>query len=223
VLGGHSIFQAASVAKTSSIAIGALIALVPAVLGARIFLEVRVRFAPNMVTERSRAQLLISMLTLAIIAGVSVAVFRDAAGNGMEALRSTAETATIGLAVALAFGKLVGTTAALASGVPGGVLTPTLSIAAGFALLASFGLSALGIAPVSLWAITIAAMAVGLTVGLRAPLMAMAMVPELVGDYSLIPVIAIVVAAAWLIDRQIDRFLVHEGKRLPDGIHDEDG
>lgn len=223
VLGGHPIFQARSVAKTSSIAIGALIALVPAVLGARIFLEVRVRFAHNMVTERSRAQLLISTLALAVLAGVSVAVFRDAAGNGMEALRSTAGTATIGLAVALAFGKLVGTTAALASGVPGGVLTPTLSVAAGFALLASFGLSAVGIAPVSPWTITIAAMAVGLTVGLRSPLMAIVMVPELVGDYSLIPVIAAVVAAAWLIDRQIDRFLVHVGQRLPDGIHDEDG
>lgn len=223
VLGGHSVFQAKSSAKSSSIAIGALVALVPAVLGARLFLEARVRYAPNNLAKKSSTHPLRSTLMLALIAGVCVAVFRDAAGNGMEALRSTTGTATIGLAVALALGKLVGTTAALASGAPGGALTPTLSIAAGFSLLASFGLRALGVAPVSPWVITVAAMAIALTVGLRAPLMAIVMVPELVGDYSLIPVIAAVVAVAWLLDRQIDRVLLHEGQRLPDGIHDEDG
>ncbi len=223
VLGGHVLFSTLAGAKTSSIATGSFIAVVPAILGARLFLEARVRFGPKAVVERIKTRPLVVTFVLAVIAGLSVAVFRDAAGNGLEALRASAGTATIGLAVALAFGKLVGTTAALASGAPGGALTPTLSVAAGFALLASLGLSAVGIAPVSPWSITIAAMATGLAVGLRSPLMAIVMVPELVGDYSLIPVVAAVVAVAWLIDRRVDQVLVRGGKRLPAGIQDEDG
>lgn len=223
VLGGHPVFPTRRSATTSAIAAGAVIALVPATLGARLFIEARVRLAPKAVAERFATRPLMVAAILAIVAGASVAVFRDAAGNGMEALRTSASTATVGLAIALAVGKLVGTTAALASGAPGGALTPTLSVAAGFALLATFGLTAIGMKPSNPWEITIAAMAVGLAVGLRSPLMAIVMVPELVGDYSLIPVIAAVVAVAWLIDRQIDRVLVREGQWLPDGIHDEDG
>lgn len=223
VLASRAVFPTKVATNTSSIAIGALIALVPAVLGARLLLEARVHLGSKIVSKRFSTRPMLATLILAIIAGVSVALFRDAAGNGMEALRTTAGTATIGLAIALALGKLVGTTAALASGAPGGALTPTLSVAAGFALLASFGLSAIGIAPVSPWAITIPAMAVGIAVGLRSPLMAIVMVPELVGDYTLIPVIAAIVAVAWLVDRQIDRILLHRGKKLPAGIHDEDG
>ena len=66
-------------------------------------------------------------------------------------------------------------------------------------------------------------MAAGLAVGLRAPLMAAVMVPELLGDYSLIPVLSAVVVVAWLIDRRIDRWLLRGGEQLPSGIHDEDG
>lgn len=222
VFGGHSLFPGLA-GSWSSIALSGAIAVVPAVIGARLFLEARVRFDSKKLATRFANHPFLLTVLLAGVAGVSVAVFRDAAGNGMEALRAASGTATIGVAAALAIGKFVGTTAALAAGVPGGALTPTISVSAGFALLAYFGLCSLGFTPADPWAIAVAAMAAGLAVGLRAPLMAAVMVPELLGDYSLIPVLSAVVVVAWLIDRRIDRWLLRGGEQLPSGIHDEDG
>ena len=50
----------------------------------------------------------VTVAVLSIVAGLAVAVFPLAAGNGMEALRSAPGNATVGLALALAVGKLVG-------------------------------------------------------------------------------------------------------------------
>lgn len=222
LLGGHSLLPRLT-GSWSSIALSGAIAVVPGVIGARLFLEARVRFDSKKLATRFAHHPLLMTAVLATAAGLAVAVFRDAAGNGLEALRTTSSAATVGVAVALAIGKLIGTTAALAAGVPGGALTPTICVSAGFAMLTYFALGSLGFTPADPWAIAVAAMAAGLAVGLRAPLMAAVMVPELVGDYSLIPVVSAVVVVAWLIDRRIDRFLLRGGEQLPSGIHDEDG
>ena len=68
----------------------------------------------------------------------------------------------------------------------------------------------------------VAAMAVGFTVGVRSPIGAIFLIPELVGDYRLVPLIALVVAPTWLLDRGLDRAIGHFGAAIPDEVYDED-
>ncbi|NLA36114.1 MAG: hypothetical protein GX868_10580 [Actinobacteria bacterium] len=51
--------------------------------------------------------------------------------------------------------------------------------------------------------------------------MAIVLVPELVGDYSLLPLVGAVVAVAVLVDRGVDR-AISRSARVPDIIYDED-
>ena len=65
-------------------------------------------------------------------------------------------------------------------------------------------------------------MAVGVAVGLRSPMMAVMLLPEMLGDYTLVPAIGLIVAIAVVVDRCVDRLVRRLGERLPTGIHDED-
>jgi H+/Cl- antiporter ClcA len=91
------------------------------------------------------------------------------------------------------------------------VLSPTLAVAAGCALLID-----------SRWEVMVAAMAVGVAVGMRSPLVAVFLVPELLGDYRLVLPLAVVVAIAYLLDRGIDVLLRRLGRVIPTGVYDED-
>ena len=68
----------------------------------------------------------------------------------------------------------------------------------------------------------VACMAVGVTVGLRSPLVAIVLVPEMLGDYLLVPAIACVgvVASCSTVGSTsvLDRF----GAMLPTKVYDED-
>ena len=68
----------------------------------------------------------------------------------------------------------------------------------------------------------VSAMAVGVTVGLRSPLLAIVLIPEFVGDYTVLPVIAVVVAVALLVDRGIDSVINRIASPVPDVIYDDD-
>ncbi len=48
------------------------------------------------------------------------------------------------------------------------------------------------------------------------------LIPELVGDYRLVPVIAMIVAPAWLLDRGLDRAIGHFGASPDDQVYDAD-
>jgi len=105
----------------------------------------------------------------------------------------------------------MGTTAALGAGAPGGVLSPTLAVAAGCALLID-----------DRWEAMVAAMAVGVAVGMRSPLVAVFLVPELLGAYRLVLPIAVVVGIAFVLDRGIDVLVARYGRFIPTGVYDED-
>ena len=138
-------------------------------------------------------------------------IFPLASGNGLEALRRGPTAATVTLGLALMIGKLVGTTAALGAGAPGGVLSPTLGVAAGCALLID-----------NRWEAMVAAMAVGVAVGMRSPLVAVFLIPELLGDYWLAVPLVVVVGVAYVLDRLVDRLLERLGRFIPAGVYDED-
>jgi len=72
------------------------------------------------------------------------------------------------------------------------------------------------------WGPTVLAAAVGVAVGVRAPLVAIFLIPEMLGDYMLLPVVAVVVAVAAGVDRMIDVAVLRVGAMLPTGVYDED-
>ena len=51
----------------------------------------------------------------------------------------------------------------------------------------------------------------------------MFLLPEMLGDYTLVPYAAVmVVGRRYVLDRGIDRAAVSAGERLPTGVRDED-
>jgi H+/Cl- antiporter ClcA len=99
-----------------------------------------------------------------------------------------------------------------------------MGIAAGFALLSVLGLEQFGLDPAHgvVWGVMVAAMAVGVAVGLKSPLLAIVLVPELAGDYTLLLVIAVVVLAATVVDLGLDRVIRRFGPLVPDVVYDDD-
>ncbi|MEO6652570.1 MAG: chloride channel protein [Ilumatobacteraceae bacterium] len=221
LMDGHVIFPPIQGSQWRMIEM-ALIALLPSVIVARAFLQLRVRITGSTLSERIGCQPWVVAAVLSVVAGGAVAVFPAAAGNGMEALRQASVAAPVSLGVALGVGKLIGTTASLGAGAPGGVLTPTISVTSGFSLLVLLALSSMGYGVEHPWDAMVATMAIGVAVGLRSPLVAVFLLPEMVGDYSLVPAIAVIVGLAVLVDRGLDRVVAALGERIPVGVYDED-
>lgn len=214
-----------------ALVVAGLAVAVPAAVAARVFLGLRTVAADDGWRQRLPTTMRYGVVAVAaVVAGLAVALAPDAAGNGMDGLRTVPVSATVGLAVALLVGKIVGTTAALAAGAPGGVISPSMAIAGGAALLVVLGAEAAGLAVEHPWDVVVAAMVVGIAVGLRSPIMAPLLVAELLGDYTLIPALAVVALAAAGIDRLLDLAatgvdrLAHRAATEPaTRVRDEDG
>lgn len=200
------------------VAVLGILAVVPATVGSRLFLGLRHRSAVAAHERLPRARRVVVLIALM---AVTVTMVPLTAGNGMEALRFAGEHPTLSVGLTLAVGKLVATTGALASGVPGGAFSPTMALAAGWALLAFLAVQALGIplgAP--LWDGMLLAMVVGVAVGLEAPFTAVFTVPEMAGDLSLVPFAAGVTVLAIGLDRLWTRR--HDRRVGTPSLHDED-
>jgi H+/Cl- antiporter ClcA len=99
-----------------------------------------------------------------------------------------------------------------------------MGIASGSALLVLVGLQNLGLdigAGVT-WGVIACAMAMGVAAGLRSPFLAVVLVPELVGDYTMVPVMGVVVALVYLVDLGVDRVIRRVRPLLPNVVYDED-
>ncbi len=207
----------------SGIGAAALVALLPALVGARGFLWLRETFDARRQTVTARSDLVIVVGISAIIAGTAVAVSPDVAGNGLDALRHASELATVGaeLGVALLVVKLVATVAAIGSGAPGGVLTPTMTVGAGAALLTVAAVDATRWSAVDVSTVVAVAASVAVAVGLRSPLTAVFLLAEMTGDLVLAVYLAPVVLLATALDRRADRLLGRPPSH-PATVHDED-
>ena len=218
-LGGHPIFPGHS-GKVGSMVVLGLIAFVPAVVGARLFVQFR-EFLPTWGVVKDHPRVTLSVAVL--VSASTVAIAPLSAGNGMEALRHIAIGGSIAAAMSLAIGKLLAVSATLTAKAPGGVFTPTLAVCAGWVLATYVGLEALGVhLPGNHWDGILIGMAAGLTVGLHAPVLASVVVAEMSGQMGLIPFTAV---AAFLAHRTMHAVDVFEEKRripVPHEQHDED-
>lgn len=191
----HSVLPHPDVVEPSLL-VTVLVMVVPTTLAARGL------FALRRVAERSVPRFGgTAWIACAVAAALSVGIARAAAGNGMNAMALAAAEPVLWAAVGLAVFRVAGLLAALAAGVPGGVILPTMAIVAGWGLLTVIAVERLGFdLPGSRWDAMILAAAVGVAVGLRSPVMAVVLVPEMVGDYRLLPFTAIAVLLASAVD-----------------------
>jgi CIC family chloride channel protein len=219
-LGGTSIFARGTNPLHFGSFVQAAVGLVPALIATRVFFLLRERVTTPRHLTMSTTYVWMRSITFALIGGATVAFIPLTSGNGMEAIRRGADlkTATIGLALALCLGKLLATTAALGSGAPGGVFSPSMAVASGAALLCFEGLAKAGVTlPGSHWDGMLAAMSVGIAVGTRTPLVGIIVVAELAGDARLLPVCALSVGGAWLIEKVVQRVRDRSGSAT-DGL-----
>ena len=205
-LGGTTIFHRGDRPLSGGSFVRAAAGVVPALVATRVFFALRQRLAPRNQPCAESRRVWARSATFALIGGLTVAALPMTSGNGMEAIREGFEKATFGLAIALCVGKLIATTASIASGAPGGVFSPSMAVAAGAALLSYEAFAKAGVTlPGSHWDGMLAAMSVGIAIGTRTPLVGVVVVAELAGDLRLIPVCAASVAAAKLIEMSADR------------------
>ncbi|MDO8388878.1 MAG: chloride channel protein [Actinomycetota bacterium] len=220
LLGSGPIFPRAIDPLSRDAIVLAAVGVLPAFIASRVFVEVRERMEHGL---HSTHHGWMRSLVLAAVAGAVVALVPMAAGNGMEAVRASATTATAGVAVALVLWKLIATSAVVGAGAPGGVMSPSLAVAAGAALATFLALDAAGWRlGGSRWDGMLVAMAIGVAVSIRSPLVAVVMVAEMTGDVRVLPMSAFVVAVAVLLDRAVERRLPAARRTAHERVHDDD-
>ncbi len=218
-LKGHILFPHTQGSVRNMIILGS-IALIPALIGSRLFLEMRERVG-KLAMHKTHPR--ISVVVLIAIAALTVAIAPMSAGNGMEALRAAAITTSIGIALAMSFARMIAVTATLGAKVPGGVFAPSMTVAAGWAMLTFTALHAMGVhLPATWWDGMLVAMAVSVAVSLRTPLLAVVVVAEMIGQMSVLPIFAVAVGIATLINRRIDKYQESRTHQPIHVMHDED-
>lgn len=218
-LSGHTLFPHTQGSVRDMIILGA-IALVPAIIGSRLFLEMR-EWMSRASFHKTHPRL--SVIVLIAIASITVAIAPMSAGNGMEALRAAAVVTSVGIAFAMSVARMIAITATLGAKVPGGVFAPSMTVAAGWAMLTFISLQGLGVSlPGTWWDGMLVAMAVAVAVSLRTPLLAVVVVAEMIGQMSVIPVFAAAVGIATLVNRRIDAYQESRTHQSVHALHDED-
>ena len=203
-LGGNAIFAHGIDPLGAGAFERAAIGLVPALAATRLFFWIRKSVAAPGAPSPESVRVWVRSLAFALAAGAIVAFVPLTSGNGMEAIRHGLTDATIGVALALTLGKLAATCAAIGSGAPGGVFSPSMAVAAGAALLSYEFIERTGVSLAgSHWDGMLAAMAIGVAVGTGTPLVGIVIVSELAGDARLLPICALSVGGARLIEEGV--------------------
>ena len=218
-LGGHPIFPGSHAAIGTSVVLG-LIAVVPALVGSRLFVRVREGMPALRVVREHPVVFVVAGIAVSV---TTVLIAPLSAGNGMEAIRHVAVTGSIAAACSLGIGKLLATSATLGAKAPGGVFAPTLAVSAGWILATYVGLEAMGVnLPGNHWDGIVIGMAAGLSVGLHAPVLAGIVVAEMSGQLSLMPFTMAAALIAHVIVRAVDRTEKEHDLPVPQPMHTED-
>jgi chloride channel protein, CIC family len=155
----------------------------------------------------------------AALTGAILAFLPEIAGNGYEPLNILLGGGyAVGFVALLLVGKMIATTASVASGSPGGVFTPTLLIGGASGFLYAHALSGLGLAIGSTGGYALVGMAAATAAATHAPLMAAVMVFELSGDYAIVLPLMLATAVATLLSRRIQRDSVYTAELSRKGV-----
>jgi chloride channel protein, CIC family len=155
-----------------------------------------------------------------LIVGLIAVFIPQVVGNGYEALNLVLDQRlTVALLVVLVLAKVVATTSSVASGVPGGVFTPTLLLGGAIGALWGHGLQALGSWPVSgVGGCALVGMAAMVAATTHAPLTAAVMVFELSGDYLIVLPLLLATAMATSVSRWLGSESVYVAELRRRGI-----
>jgi CIC family chloride channel protein len=155
-----------------------------------------------------------------LIVGLIAVFIPQVVGNGYEALNLLLDQRlTVSLLVVLVLAKVVATTSSVASGVPGGVFTPTLLLGGAIGALWGHGLQALGSWPVSsVGGYALVGMAAMVAATTHAPLTAAVMVFELSGDYPIVLPLLLATAMATSVSRWLGSESVYVAELRRRGI-----
>ncbi|MEI8286252.1 MAG: chloride channel protein [Actinomycetes bacterium] len=222
-LGGKPIFYTMSGQWTlGGVAVAALVATVPALIGARSFLRLR-EYLPKarLVLAYPKTSLTVSVAVAALL----VSWFPESAGNGMEAIRliATPGGVTIAIALVLAFARAIAVAATVNAKAPGGVFAPTLAVSAGWGLAAYLILEKTGL-PLggTHQEVMVISMTIGVAVGLHAPWLGAVVIAEMSGHMGLLPVCMVGSYMSHLMVHGLDRFDRARNIAVPEEMHNED-
>ena len=217
--GNNPIFKIPVHSAHNMIILG-LVAIIPAVAGSRLFLELRDRASQR---HLNKMHPVVSSVIMVTAGAACVALTPLAAGNGMEGIRAAAVSFTVWTALALGVTKFIAVVATVGSRAPGGVFSPTLAVAAGWSLLTFIGLHNLGFQiPVTYWDGMVVAMSVGVAVGLQSPLLGMVVVAEMMGQVQYIPILAVAVLIAIQLNKVVNTQVMARTHHLPSMFQDQD-
>lgn len=218
---GHPIFPevAGNWTITGSLVAG-VIAIVPSIVGARGFLRLREIVPKAAVFSKYPTLALLGAIAVSV---ASIALFPEASGNGMEAIRLTGSGVTIAFVLSLGIAKIIATTATLSAKAPGGVFAPTLAVTSGLALAFYMALEKAGLELAGTHhEVMVIAMSIGVSVGLQAPWLGAVVIAEMVGQINLIPLCMAASFVAHQCIRTLDQFDRSRKIAVPQTMHDED-
>lgn len=159
-----------------------------------------------------------AMLGGALVGGIAVG-WPEVAGNGYEPLNAILDNPTLAAAgVMLLVAKVVATSGAIASGVPGGIFTPMLFVGAmlGVAWAKLVSLSTVFAASGGSYALV--GMAATTAASIHAPLTAAVMIFELSGDYPIVLPLLTATLVATAVSRRIGSESVYDAELRRRGL-----
>jgi CIC family chloride channel protein len=153
-----------------------------------------------------------------LIVGAIIVWLPDVGGNGYEPLnRILNGPAPPAWLVVLLVAKVAATTASVASGVPGGIFTPTLLVGGVLGTLWAQAIAAAGL-PVNAGTYALVGMAASTAATVHAPLTAAVMIFELSGDYPIVLPLLLATVAATASSRRLGEESIYETELRQRGL-----
>jgi CIC family chloride channel protein len=154
----------------------------------------------------------------ALVGLIAIAI-PQVAGNGYEPLNVILDQQmTLRLVAIVAIAKILATSSSVASGVPGGVFTPTLLVGAALGTLASPVVAALTGSSSSTGSYALVGMAAATAASLHAPITAAVLVFELSGDYGIVLPLLLATMTATAVSRGLGSESVYEAELRRRGV-----
>ncbi len=153
------------------------------------------------------------------LVGLIAIVVPSVAGNGYEPLNVILDQQmTMTVVALLIVAKMIATSGSVASGVPGGIFTPTLLLGAGLGTLMAPVVGALTASSPSTGSYALVGMAAATAASIHAPITAAVLVFELSGDYGIVLPLLLATMVATAVSRGLGSDSVYEAELRRRGL-----